>query len=924
MNAGAGTARPGPKGVLLPVTRLLLKPAQCTAASAGPKAATLARALDAGLPVPPFLVVAADAYRAHLARATRSFAPDAPPDPAALRSAISNTSLAFDLGAELVSALTRLGPKVAVRSSATAEDLPGLSFAGQYESILDVDVDGLEDAVLACWASLWGDRAVAYRARNAVPHDAVAMAVIVQRFVPCALGGVAFTADPVSGERHVVVESSAEGAEAIVSGRVAPERHVFELAELDAAGEGLVPAADVRAADALATDIPAAEVPRSAALLARSAEGLIGVPADIEWGWSDGRLWLLQARPITAAAAPATPVPTPEATPPVALASAPEATPPVALASAPEAAAAGHPATGPRYRLTAWSNVNTGEVLPDVVTPMTWSIVGKLATGLIDSLFGKLGIRIDRSRLTTLIAGRAYFNASILVSAFEQIPMSGDITTIFGGGDAPPGYMDLPAAPEDTAHVSAIRAVLGLPVVLVWFVRHSPGSARRLCNRVVIETRVARGDISRTTDEAELARLADRIVHTLDSMIDAIAFSGVAMARYTQFVASATRHFGDEGPALANMLLAGQGGVASADAGLALARLGALARAHAQVAAALRSSPGWTDVRLRLGQLDADGDGFLSAWDDFMVDHGHHARGELEFGAPRWSETPDDVLAMVTGLLDVEPADDLVVAYEARAQRAAAEETRVLASLGPLARMRFRRLLRHAREGARTRENLKNEGVRSLAVGRTALLALGGAMAERDLLDAADDILFLTWDEVAPVRAGTLDARPLVSARRAGYEANRALTPPSIVLGEWDGAPAGSALEAFGTGGDAPARPDAVAGPATLTGLGVAAGVARGPARVIHSLHSTERVLPGEVLVAPFTDPGWTPYFVPAAAIVVDMGGMLSHGSIIAREYGIPGVVNVGPATSLIRTGDIVEVDGSRGVVTIVERAAES
>ena len=110
--------------------------------------------------------------------------------------------------------------------------------------------------------------------------------------------------------------------------------------------------------------------------------------------------------------------------------------------------------------------------------------------------------------------------------------------------------------------------------------------------------------------------------------------------------------------------------------------------------------------------------------------------------------------------------------------------------------------------------------------------------------------------------------------------------------------------------------------PDVLEGLGVAAGVARGRARVIRSLHTDERVLPGEVLVAPVTDPAWTPYFVPAAAIVVDMGGMLSHGSIIAREYGIPGVVNVGPATTLIATGDLVEVDGSAGVVTVLERAA--
>lgn len=879
------------------MTRLLIRPASAHPATCGPKAATLARALEAGLPVPPFVAITADAYRQHLARAGGA----RPADPAATRAAILGTAFAFDLGMQLTGVLGRLGPLVAVRSSGTAEDLPGLSFAGQYESLLAIDEDGLDEAVLACWASVWSDRAVAYREQNSVPHDRAAMAVIVQRLVPAALGGVAFTADPVSGKPDIVVESSAEGAEAIVSGRVAPERASFKRKELTGVVEFDAPVADAR------------DVPRAAARLALAAEELLGAPADIEWAYDGEHLWLLQARPITTGVSRAgTGLPAESLR---SRGSRRGGTSSEAARAPGEDYAAGSPASAPaptRYRPTAWSNVNTGEVLPDVVTPMTWSVVGKLATGLLDALFGKLGIRTDPDRIVSLIGGRAYFNASLLGSAFEQIPMRGDseITSIFGGNEAPPGFTDLPIAPEDVASASTIRIIAGVPLLLVYFLRHSPKRAEALSRRMRDEAAAALTALEASPGEDELWRITTRLVDGLETMVDAVAFSGVTMLLHGQFVSFATKHFGEDGPARANRLLAGQGGVASADAGLALMRLARAGNATPAVAEALRSSASWAGLQPGLELAGLAGDEFAAAWDAFMHEYGHHGAGELELASPRWAECPDDVLAMVVGLLDVPPSDDIISMHAERGRTAAEEEARALAELGPLARRRFRWLLRYVRAGARTRENVKNDGVRMLAAARYALLALGAELATRGAFDAADDIMFVSWGELPAVRAGSLDARPLVAERRAEYGHNCTITPPPVVIGEWDGTPHTPDLET-------PYEPD------TLTGLGVAAGVARGPARVIHSLASAERVLPGEVLVAPVTDPAWTPYFVPAVAIVVDMGGMLSHGSIIAREYGIPGVVNVGPATTLIATGDIVEVDGSAGVVRVIERASK-
>lgn len=883
------------------MTRLVLRPTQVTAATAGPKADTLARALAAGLPVPPFVVIAADAYRQHVSRAGIGGT-----DAVGARAGILDTALAFDLGMQLTAALQRLEPPLAVRSSGTAEDLPGLSFAGQYDTTLSVDVDDLDAAVLACWASVWGDRAVAYRQTNGVPHSRAAMAVIVQRMVDADLGGVAFSADPVSGKPDIVVEASPAGAEAIVSGRVEPERASFKRKDL---GGDAQPDAPLARAD----------VPRAVARLALAAEDLIGAPADIEWAYDGEQLWLLQARPITVGASGAgARLPTESLHSrgshregmSAEVAGAPGED---HAAESPTAAPAPATTTPARYRPTAWSNVNTGEVLPDVVTPMTWSVVGKLATGLLDALFGKLGIRTDESRMVSLIGGRAYFNASLLGSAFEQMPMrgDGDITSIFGGTDAPPGFTDLPIAPEDTAHTSTLRLVAGVPLVLGYFLRHSPKRADAISRRMRGEAAAALEALEANPAEDELCRITAGLVDGLDAMVDAVAFSGVAMLLHGQFISFAKKHFGEDGPVLVNRLLAGQGGVASADAGLALMRLARAGSATPAVAEALRSSASWDEVLRALGLTGLEGDEFVAAWDAFMREYGHHGAGELELASPRWAETSDAVLAMVTGLLDVSPASDIISAHAEHGRTAAEEEARAMAELGPLARAHFRWLLRYARAGARTRENVKNDGVRMLAAARRALLALGSALAGRGALDAADDIMFVTWSELPDVRSGSLDPRPLVTERRGEYERNCAITPPPVVIGGWDGTPHVPDLTT-------PYEPD------VLTGLGVAAGVARGPARVIRSLASAERVLPGEVLVAPVTDPAWTPYFVPAVAIVVDMGGMLSHGSIIAREYGIPGVVNVGPATTLIATGDIVEVDGSAGVVRILERAGET
>ena len=290
-----------------------------------------------------------------------------------------------------------------------------------------------------------------------------------------------------------------------------------------------------------------------------------------------------------------------------------------------------------------------------------------------------------------------------------------------------------------------------------------------------------------------------------------------------------------------------------------------------------------------------------------MERHGHHARGELELFNPRWCETTNYILGLVRDYLGLIGRSHPLDRYRRRARERealAAECRRRLKN--PFKRMIFNALLTDSRRGAAMRENAKSEPMRFWAQLRRLALELGRRFARRGVLENPEVIFFLKLEENDRARRGepAFDARRLVADRRAECERNKSITPPKVVVGIFD--PENFIPDALDTDVE------------VFTGIPVSPGVVTGKAHVILKADMNEHLAPGEILVAPFTDPGWTPYFVPAAAIVMDLGGLLSHGSIIAREYGIPAVVNVGPATKIIRTGQLIQVDGDRGRVTIL------
>ncbi len=875
----------------------------------GGKAAHLGELLAAGVPVPNGFVVTASACDRFLESDPRitpwlqSLEKCEVRDPAALHAAAEEFRKklgAIPVPAEVVEAIAAGLAEAstgawAVRSSATLEDSPGASFAGQHDSFLNMrGGEAVVAAVRGCWTSLFSERAISYRKRMGIPPGRAQMAVLVQQLVPADAAGVMFTADPADGDARVILIEAAFGlGQAVVQSKVAPDRIEISRSQLRvtrrqtalkriqvvAVNEGV--REQELAADRANQPVLPDETASRLARLGLEAERILGGPLDIEWCVCDGELRLLQARAVTA------------------------------LLRQRKARFADR---------QVWTNANAGEVLPDVVTPMTWSLVRQFLHVLFDRWLRVIGVQIEDDQLVGLVAGRGYFNFNTLWALSRLVPGANErgMEILFGGHhDALVALKGIKLSEADLPRIRVRRwkAAVNLPMIALQLLFTSTRDGLAAVDKV----RRLNEDLGRlkpeTLSDHELAA-AIRTSFTPDALdrlgaIEAIRFAGVYYALLFGF---GKRWFGADGDSITNRLLAAVGDMDDVEAGHELWQLAEQAAQEPEVRNALLSERTFGAFAARLEHCPG-GRAFLDRWNTFMHRHGHHTRGEIELLNPRWSECPDFVLNLARGYVEGIAAGQ--PSPIARRERLAAEritlESDCLGRLrNPWQRAVFRFVLHRAQTGGLVRENLKSEMVRWLTFLRQHLLELGRRLAARGRLGEPNDVFFLEIGELESTSLwnAETDLRARIAPRRAEYERNLKINPPAVVVGPFD------------AGACVPDRVDH--GKKVFHGYGVSTGAVTGRARVILRSDLEERLQPGEILVAPCTDPGWTPYFVVAAGIVMDLGGMLSHGSIVAREYGIPAVVNVGPATQIIRTGQWLEVDADRGLVKLLDTAPEA
>lgn len=746
---------------------------------------------------------------------------------------------------------------VAVRSSAVDEDGESASFAGQYETVLGVT--GHEQflaAVRTCLASLDTEEARAYRARAGKTEEP-AMAVVVQKQVEAEAAGVAFSLDPVTGDpSRIIVEVVAGLGDALVSGQVEGQRFAVDRDSLQIVERSNQPAA--------LADLEVLGVTRAAI---RAAD-LFESPQDIEFAVDhDRKLWLLQSRPIT-------------------------------VAGTADGGASGWRSEFDTETSEAdlWTSANVQEILPGLLTPLTISTFQETVPLAYTQDYQQLGLlaKDERPQFMGAFYNRAFLNmeATRLVAS-RVIGMRNDaIEKRYLGGVIEDGWKNDLSRWKTWKH-----RTLSTPRMLKMFLRIDRQAERAQQATFAMERRVRALDSSSLSNaeleewRQRLARFGAKVarVHLRVTGIAGTGFDGVA--------ALARPVLGDDTEGQAPILFTGLQGVESAQIGIDLWGLSRVCLAKGL--AARIQSPGFDPLDPSLPAA------WRARFEEFIERHGHRGVNEMEASVRTWRWDHEPVVRMVAAYLDL-PEDHsppaVLARQEAERLRLTAE---IEANLSPINLRLFRWLLPRAQKWVALRERTKSILVRASRLADYHVPEIQHRFVTAGVIERPDDLFFLSTGEMADVLTGrtTGSLNEEVIRRRREYERNRYVILPE----RFRGRPVPVPPEETAHAGD------------TLTGTPVSPGVVTGRARVILDPATDGPLEPGEVLVAPVTDAGWTPLFALAAGLVVDMGSALSHGSTVAREYGLPAVVNVRSGTRRIRTGDVITVNGSTGTVLILQ-----
>lgn len=874
---------------------------QLDLAQAGGKGANLSRLIQAGLPVPPAFLIETAAYRLFVSAndleddIERLGRPGA--DPAAieeasqrLRGLFAAAPMPGSLQAEIEGLAQDLaGRALAVRSSATAEDLPQASFAGQQDTFLNVQGrEALLAAVRGCWSSLWTARAIAYRQNQGISPDEVSLAVVVQEMVPAESSGVLFTINPLTGEQDEMLVNATWGlGEALVAGRVNPDTLLLDkrsgaVKEQQLGDKQLMtaPAADGTEEVAVSGEKRAqaaltAEQASALAALSNQVEALFGSPQDIEWAIVGDQIFLLQSRPVTTAEGQGADRPPGD-----------DAWPPLVRA-----------APQPFDR---WTQMDVGERWPEPVTPLTWSTAEPMIDENMARSDSVKAIRlpfVDKIQWTRRAYGRVYFNEGAMVHLFRQgfgMPAS-SVTSAMGGQSA---------AADDGDGWLWGKLLRRAPTLA----RMSFGWEQDLKKYPDLFPRIddwvddfMTRDLS-SDDDAQLWAESQSVWYR--RLMEAMDYHSVATSTSANNVGMVIgfvkRTLGDE--QLGYRLMSGLTGIIASEIVPLLWQMAGELRRSGLANVVMTQEPGPALAELRRAP---DGAAFRQMLDAFLQRHGHRCMTEAEWLFPRWIEDPQQVIEQVAGYLRAGDEYNPLQAEEQQRRERETVTAQVERQLDPLRRVYFRWALGRAHNTVRLRDNGQHFLVKLLLPMRVIFAELGRRWAARDWLEQADDFFFLALPEIEgvlfaddPASAG-LDLKQATAQRRLAYNYWRRARFP----------------EALGADGRPLPLATAAGADNQLTGIPASGGQVRGEAVVINSPAEAGRVQPGQVLVTRSTDPGWTPLFSIVGGLVLEVGGQLSHGAIVAREYGLPAVVNVPDATTLIQDGQTIVVDGSAGQI---------
>jgi pyruvate,water dikinase len=771
---------------------------------------------------------------------------------------------------------------LAVRSSACGEDSPRASFAGIFNSFLNVrGLDACVEAVRQVWDSWWSPVAHAYRQRLGIDSSEASMAVVVMPLIPAVAAGVAFTCDPLTGrEDQLVIHANWGLGEALVAGKIEPDEYRLQedlvqdrLALVSqhlgskqrrsvASSQGGTLLQDAPVELASKAVLSAAQALTLGALVQDVAFALdYAMPFyDVEFVFDGQRFWIVQARPITARGRYTYP----------------------ALAHQP----------------AIWSRGNSRDVVPDPLSPMDWSLVRGVLNRMLTRTHKAGGYEtLPGVQRITLRQGRLYFETSVLQwEAFDGFDVPPKSYNQLLGGHQPEISLPKPTLPQRLARAwRSLRFLLGCI---------KPRLQAKEVFRRVHRAASERLASALPADNAELARQLRELVAFMRGADDLFLLQAAGSAVFV-LLDLLEKYFPEEGQALTAALMAGGDPSVTAAQAYELMQLGSIAAQDPIALSWLRSPARVGTQWCRLPEESP----FRRAFADFLQRYGHRAVYESYLRNPRWREAPDYLLDNIASLI----GSDLQGLRERQESVALQARQRVRRGLPGRYRSLIPLLVKFATVERNIREGARSALIASYEVGRRYALALGAQLRDSACLTDPSDIFNLTFPELVAVAEGRLSgeiAGKRASWRRSQLERYASAVPPEVIVEHGDGVLQSGVTPAVATGVSLSDSNGEL-----WRGTAVGSGLARGSAHVAR--HPTEALgmLPGAILVTPATDPSWTPVFLKAGALVMETGGFISHGAIVAREFGIPAVVNLPGILDRIGNGDPIEVDGNRGTV---------
>ncbi|WP_067693296.1 rifamycin-inactivating phosphotransferase [Nocardia jejuensis] len=796
---------------------------------------------------------------------------------AEIRDAIEELAIPEEVAAAIVGAHARLGVDgaYAVRSSATAEDLPTASFAGQQDTYLNVvGPEAILEHVRRCWGSLFTERAVTYRLRNGFGHSMIRMGVVVQRMVFPRAAGIAVTADPVTSDRTVVSIDAGFGlGEALVSGLVNAD--VYRVRDGDIVDRTVatkklliepVPTGGtrVREIESARRDEPVlsdAEV-LGLARSARRIEAHFGSPQDIEWCLDGPNFRIVQSRPITT------------------------------LFPIPVAADRGN---------RVYVSVGHQQMMTDAMKPLGISVWQLTSRAPMREAGGRLFVDV------TDMLSSAKTRTALVEGLGTSDPLMGDaLRIVLDDADFIPA-----ATQEDSAVAPAALAA-------------SAAEPLAADPEIVAElTAAAEASIAALTRDIRTVSGPDLLdfIHADIQHLQRVLFTPRSLQVITTAMNASTwlndrlrEWLGEKNSA--DALTQSVPGNVTSEMGLALLDVADAIRPHPAVVAHLRQieQHGATDHDF-LDELAGypGGDEARAAFDGFLEKFGMRCAGEIDITRPRWSENPATLVPTILGNIKNFGPGAGPQRFQDGLRDAEQNKARILECLralpdGERKAEETEQMIDRVRTFSGYREYPKYAMIVRYFLYKQALMGEAGRLVAADVLRDPEDIFYLRFDELREVVRTRSVSAELITERKAAFRSYQALTAPRVLTSD------GRALTGAYRHQDLPAG--------ALPGMAVSAGTIEGRARVISDIAQAD-LDPGDILVTAYTDPSWTPLFVAIAGLVTEVGGLMTHGAVIAREYGLPAVVGVEHATSLIRDGQRIRVDGTEGYVQILSQPDE-